>query len=153
MHNIAINAVQAMPGGGTVLICARKHALDEHNARSLPPGRYVQIEIRDNGPGIPPDHIDRIFDPIFPHEHRAAVWGWPLCIRSCANMTVRLRLSRNPEKGRLFSAAPAAAGTPEALRPSAAALRTDFGLRVLVMDDEQMVRDVAAGYLTHLGCG
>jgi PAS domain S-box-containing protein len=59
--NLAINARDAMPGGGTITIAARNDALDEApNA-----GEYVAISVQDSGTGIAPDVLSKIFDPFF----------------------------------------------------------------------------------------
>ena len=59
--NLVINARDAMPGGGTVIVSARACA-----GKAETGGRdYVAVAVRDNGVGIPPDVLDRIFDPFF----------------------------------------------------------------------------------------
>jgi PAS domain S-box-containing protein len=66
--NIAINARDAMPDGGTLTLGTRVAELDADYAARHPgvrPGTYVAIEITDTGTGIPPDLIERIFDPFF----------------------------------------------------------------------------------------
>jgi len=62
-QNLVINAVQAMPTGGTVTVRAENVALDD--PQILPPGTYVRITIADTGMGIPEAHLTRIFDPYF----------------------------------------------------------------------------------------
>jgi PAS domain S-box-containing protein len=66
--NFATNARDAMPGGGTFDIGTRNRSLaaeDSHLLAELPPGDYVQIELRDTGVGIPSDSIAHIFEPFF----------------------------------------------------------------------------------------
>jgi signal transduction histidine kinase len=66
--NIAINARDAMPTGGTLTIATRLARLDaEHAARNpgVAAGTYVLIEMTDTGVGIPPDVVERIFEPFF----------------------------------------------------------------------------------------
>ena len=67
LHNIVINAVQAMPEGGNLEIRAENVNLEEgHNSLvPLPDGSYVKISIKDEGMGIPERYLSKIFDPFF----------------------------------------------------------------------------------------
>ena len=66
--NLALNARDAMPGGGALQI-ATGHAVvlqpQPLGQEALPPGRYATLEVVDTGGGIPPDILPRIFDPFF----------------------------------------------------------------------------------------
>jgi signal transduction histidine kinase len=69
--NILLNALQAMPSGGTLDVSARvvaKVLVENH-------GRAVRISIRDTGPGIPPDQREKIFSPFFTTKHRGTGLG------------------------------------------------------------------------------
>ncbi|MBI5395128.1 MAG: HAMP domain-containing protein [Verrucomicrobia bacterium] len=69
--NILLNAVQAMPDGGTLTVSARpiaKVLMEDHECA-------VQISIRDTGPGIPPEHREKIFSPFFTTKHRGTGLG------------------------------------------------------------------------------
>ncbi|MFE8583561.1 PAS domain S-box protein [Sphingomonas sp. NCPPB 2930] len=65
--NLAINARDAMPGGGRLTIETANKWLDDRGARErdLAPGQYLSICVTDSGTGIPKDIVDRIFDPFF----------------------------------------------------------------------------------------
>jgi two-component system cell cycle sensor histidine kinase/response regulator CckA len=66
--NLAVNARDAMPEGGKVTLrAANVTTADslELAPKGVPPGEYVLIEVKDSGTGIPPDVIDRIFEPFF----------------------------------------------------------------------------------------
>lgn len=66
--NLVVNARDAMPGGGEIRIRTGAAALEadlHRNRATVPPGRYVTIRVEDDGVGIPPDRIDKIFDPFY----------------------------------------------------------------------------------------
>ncbi|ODA68898.1 Blue-light-activated protein [Methyloligella halotolerans] len=66
--NLAVNARDAMPGGGKLIIRTRnisEGASREIGQRHLDPGEYVEIEVTDTGEGMPPEVIQKIFDPFF----------------------------------------------------------------------------------------
>lgn len=64
-NNIIINAVQAMPDGGTLKVLGENVTLDSNNQIGLQAGQYVKISFRDEGCGIPEDIQKKIFDPYF----------------------------------------------------------------------------------------
>ncbi len=65
LHNLIINACQAMPKGGLLLAQAENVSLGAKEAPPLPEGKYVKICIKDHGAGIPEKIIPNIFDPYF----------------------------------------------------------------------------------------
>ncbi|HAK60685.1 MAG TPA: hypothetical protein DCO77_09930, partial [Nitrospiraceae bacterium] len=65
INNILINAVQAMPRGGVVRIKCENMPAGSDDASDIQEKRHVKITIEDQGPGIPVEHLDRIFDPYF----------------------------------------------------------------------------------------
>jgi two-component system cell cycle sensor histidine kinase/response regulator CckA len=66
--NLAVNARDAMPGGGELTVRTRNVAADESRTlpyREMTPGDYVLVEVDDSGSGIPPDVLGKIFEPFF----------------------------------------------------------------------------------------
>lgn len=65
IHNLAINADQAMPDGGTVVISTENIVIPPGSRLSLTPGRYVEISVKDSGTGIEKEQLSKIFTPYF----------------------------------------------------------------------------------------
>lgn len=63
--NILHNAAEAMPDGGEIVIRAENVSLRNPRFGTLQAGNYVKVKIEDQGRGIPPEHMDKIFDPYF----------------------------------------------------------------------------------------
>lgn len=73
IDNLMLNAKQAMPEGGKILVNAANTAIAENNI--LPPGQYVKISITDEGKGIAPEYLSKIFDPYFTTKPKGSGLG------------------------------------------------------------------------------
>ena len=73
--NLIINADQAMPQGGDVAIKAENFTVAQGDNLPLEPGKFVRITIADQGPGIKPDNLDKIFDPYFTTKPKGSGLG------------------------------------------------------------------------------
>jgi len=81
IKNLIINAFEAMPQGGSIILRAENFencAETREQSLSLPEGRYVKISIRDQGVGIPKEHLSMIFDPYFSTKDRGTQKGMGL---------------------------------------------------------------------------
>lgn len=152
--NIVINAAQAMPGGGTLLVSAENVILDSKIRPELPPGSYVKICFRDEGCGIADDQLQKIFDPYFTTKPA----GHGLGLASAHSVVKRhggaIKASSIPGKGTTFTIyLPAIEETEEntASEPVTAKRVVGAGLSVMVMDDDEMILKLAAANLEHLG--
>jgi len=149
VYNLVLNAEQSMPGGGTVEISARN--IGEIGSLPLDDGNYVQVTIRDHGVGMPPDFANRIFDPYFTTKQKGSGLGLTVAYTSVQNHGGAISVDSEPGSGTAFHIYLPASFEPLELdldvedRPS---LGTG---RILVMDDEEMVRTVCAEILRHLG--
>ncbi len=89
--NLVINAVQAMPQGGEILL----RAATEQDA--------LRLEVRDNGPGISPENLERIFNPFFTTREEGTGLGLSIADRIVSQHDGRIEARRNPERGMTFS--------------------------------------------------
>lgn len=156
--NLALNARDAMPQGGTLAIASARRRLgpDEAAALGLPaPGEWVQISVRDSGSGIPPEILERIFDPFFTTKPPGQGTGLGLSvvhgIVSAAGGAVRVE-SRVGEGTTFHLWLPPGAEAP-ARRRTTVVQGVLLGRTVLLVDDDQVVRLAVRELLRSLGAG
>lgn len=75
ISNLVINARHAMPEGGILTIAGKNIELNQNEIASLPEGKYLKILVQDQGIGIPPDCMAKIFDPYFTTKHAGSGMG------------------------------------------------------------------------------
>lgn len=153
-HNIILNAVQAMPNGGVLTVTAENSTLTESNRFGLSPGPYLHLTLWDEGCGISTENLGKIFDPYFTTKQGGNGLGlasvYSIIKRHGGHISVQSTLS----KGTGFNIYLPSVGSVIAPRPTGAAeprVASHVGGAVLVMDDEAMVCNIAAGILGHLG--
>ncbi len=83
IRNLILNAREAMPKGGTVVVRGNNVALNTQELPSLPTGDYVRISIADQGPGIAREVLPKIFDPYFSTKQRGTQKGMGLGLTIC----------------------------------------------------------------------
>jgi CheY-like chemotaxis protein len=144
IHNLVLNAVQAMPQGGQITI-------DGRNLPGWQPERdFVEISITDTGVGIPETHLEKIFDPYF-----TTTQGSGLGLASCYSIINKHQGSIVAEsvagQGSTFRLLLPAARDHQVVPQTLEAARLTGTHRVLVMDDEEIVRGLAKAILEQLG--
>jgi PAS domain S-box-containing protein len=150
LHNILLNARQATRDGGTIEVRATNFALCDPNP-SLPIGKYVKITIRDNGCGIPPENLSRIFDPYFTTKRAGSGLGLATAHTIVSRHRGHISVDSTPGLGSSFHIyLPAAAPNILKHTPAERQIHTGVG-RVLVMDDQEAIRRVLVTLLTRLG--
>jgi nitrogen-specific signal transduction histidine kinase/ActR/RegA family two-component response regulator len=162
IHNMMINAAESMPSGGTVSINFENMTVKSPNS-ILAPGRYIDIAIKDQGAGIPEEHIEKIFDPYFSTKAKGAIKGTGLGLSIShsiisnhgGEITVCSRLGVGTTFHVLL---PASDATSDVVEPVCAKKippmpkKPVFGQgKILVMDDEPMIRELTGNMLGHLG--
>jgi PAS domain S-box-containing protein len=155
IHNIAINAKEAMPEGGTITVSADNVTLAAEDMLPLADGKYIKISIKDQGMGIPREHFERIFDPYFTTKELGNQKGLGLGLSICHSIIKRhhghINVESAPETGTTFSIYLPAC-EPESPQKTTEEQTPAVGKgKVLVMDDEEIVRYVAGEMLAHLG--
>lgn len=152
-NNILINAVQAMPNGGTITIKARNLVLNSGNTMGLAPGAYVDFTFADTGCGIPEEIQKNIFDPYFTTK----IGGNGLGLASVYSIVTKhdghVSMHSTPGTGttfRILLPATHWAATESPPEPQLKASGRGSG-SILVMDDEEIIRDLAAELLRELG--
>ena len=157
INNLVINAVQAMDGVGEVTVSARDVLVGRQRAETLAiqPGSFVEIAVRDNGPGISEEVLAKVFSPFFTTKDN----GNGLGLASCRTIVRRhggaLCVDSELGLGATFTCLiPSAQGEtkksakiPQTIAPF---MRSGKG-HILVMDDEEMIRQIAADMLSILG--
>lgn len=151
INNLVLNADQSMPGGGELTIRAENTVLSSQNNWSLPAGRYVHVSIQDQGVGISRDHLNNIFDPYFSTKQKGSGLGLTIAYSIIDKHNGRLTVVSELGVGSVFSLYLPAAREKDRQEPQADR-PLQFGRgRILVMDDEAFIRDVAAKMLKYLG--
>ncbi len=149
--NLLINADQAMPEGGVITISADNVTLASNNLLNLAPGPYVRIRIRDQGTGIAPEYLDRIFDPYFTTKNEGNGLGLASSYSIVRNHRGVIAVESKPGAGSTFTIhLPASEGKRPEEKETPAVPEEGQG-RILVMDDEEMIRSLCTSILTSLG--
>jgi PAS domain S-box-containing protein len=159
MLNLAVNARDAMPEGGTLRLGAHNVTLErarESGAILLPPGRYVALVVADSGVGIPTEVMERMFEPFFTTKPQGKGTGLGLStvygiVRSHGGL---VEVQSSPGQGTEFRVLLPAVTGPLATagsHPPQPKLAAGAGRRVLVVDDEEAIRVVTARTLERHG--
>ena len=154
IHNLVINAHQAMPRGGTVTLTGENILIGTNEIKckvALPKGPYVKITIEDQGIGIPTEYLTQIFDPYFTTKQTGSGLGLSTAYSVTKNHGGTMTVSSELGKGtKLNLYMPASSNS---LMISDESLPTSISGegKVLVMDDEDSVRLLLEEMLSHLG--
>jgi len=151
IHNLVINADQAMPQGGMIVVRAENIFVNGQSNIPLPEGKYIAVAVRDQGIGIPHDYISKIFDPFFTTKQKGSGLGLASCYSILVNHGGYIMVASEPGAGSTFTFyLPASAGKFEN-RGAKEEVYSDGKGKVLVMDDEDIIRKMAQELLNGLG--
>ena len=151
IDNVIINAQQAMPLGGVINITIMNYPIDKGNHQILQAGDYVRISIKDSGVGIPREILTRIFDPFFTTKQRGHGLGLAIAYSIIQKHNGGIDVESEPGKGTVVHIyLPASADRVARITPEVIEMITKSG-RVLVMDDEEFIRETVSEMLDSLG--
>ncbi len=153
VQNLAINARQAMPEGGTIHVtCSNIADVTGENINGLPDRKYIKIIFRDNGQGIPKKIIGSVFDPYFSTKKKGSGLGLAIVHSIISKHDGHIRVESKSGKGTTFTIYLPAVPGREAKTTEPASGIEPVDMKILVMDDEEMIRELTQGMLEHLGC-
>lgn len=155
MMNLIANARDALQErGGTIVVTAQvatETASANGDALAVPsPGAYLQIDVRDDGLGMAPEVKRRIFDPFFTTKESGHGLGLASVLGLVRSHNGGIRVASEPGRGTTFTILWPVRGEGRPITQPPAATAVPLA-RVLVVDDDEMVRDVLARMLDDLG--
>jgi PAS domain S-box-containing protein len=151
IHNLVINANQAMPDGGRIHFRANNTTLGENADVPLAPGKYLILTVEDTGVGISEEQLKRIFDPYFTTKEKGSGLGLAITYSIIKNHNGHIAVSSTVGVGTVFTIfLPASAKQLSEEKNEIAAPIRGKG-KILIMDDDGMIRDVAGAMLKHIG--
>jgi two-component system cell cycle sensor histidine kinase/response regulator CckA len=147
ISNIIINAQQAMSAGGTIKLGAKN--IERLNKK------YIKITIEDKGPGIAPQHLERIFDPYFTTKQKGSGLGLATTHSIITKHGGTIFVDSSVNRGTKFTIQfPAAKISAKTISPSSLNLDQHgpvSSLHILVVDDEETIRDLLGAMLKRMG--
>lgn len=156
IHNIVMNAKETMSGGGKIEISADNITLGYGDTIPLPKGDYVIISVEDHGSGIPKENFSRIFDPYFTTKEIGNTKGMGLGLAICYSIVKShgglITAESQPGLGtNIHIYLPVCKKELPVVKIGKEKPLTPGGCRVLYVDDENALRNIAGEMLGHLG--
>ena len=154
--NLVVNADQAMPNGGTLHVSCENFVYKAEPTATIPdlqPGEYICIKIRDEGVGIPEDYLKRIFDPYFTTKAKGNGLGLATTYSIIKNHNGLITVESQIHFGSTFTIYLPASRHQEVVAEAPATVEpiiTGTG-RILIVDDEEAIRDLVGFTLDRLG--
>jgi PAS domain S-box-containing protein len=151
INNLTMNAQQAMPAGGIMSITSENVLVHDKDNLPLQEGKYVNITVSDSGHGIPKKLFSKIFDPYFTTKQKGSGLGLAVVYSIIKNHGGYINVESELGAGTTFTIyLPASPQHMQKKKVLADKIFTGKG-RILVMDDNKMVRDVLGDILKYLG--
>ena len=151
INNLIINAIQAMPKGGTISISCKDIEIDPISNSAMKPGSYIQISLQDQGVGIEKENIEKVFDPYFTTKESGSGLGLATCYSIITKHDGYIFVESTKNVGTTFHIyLPSSKLKAEKHQQQTDSVVTGKG-KILVMDDEQIVRKTMGAMLRRLG--
>jgi len=151
IHNLALNADQAMDEGGKLKIIVRNENIESDSKLPLEPGDYIRIEVSDTGKGVSKRLLDKIFDPYFTTKSEGTGLGLAVCYSIIKNHDGIITVDSEVGKGTEFKIYLPASGKELEVGEDHKLSPPVFSGKVILMDDENIVRKAAKAMFSHLG--
>jgi PAS domain S-box-containing protein len=150
IHNLIINADQAMPEGGMIEVSAENITIGIEAALPLQQGNFVKMSIKDQGIGMPEDHLSKIFDPYFSTKQKGSGLGLTVAYSIIKNHQGYITADSELGVGTTFSIY-LPASKKQLLPEEIQEVKPIIGKgKILVMDDEEIIREALGEILTTL---
>ncbi len=153
IQNLVINAKHAMPEGGEIRVsCTNIADIRSETPLSLPGKAYIKITVQDSGCGITEKHLEKIFDPYFTTKQEGSGLGMAITHSIISKHNGHIAVQSKVGEGTTFTIYLPASDKQITHGPVKEAHKQEtIKARILVMDDEQLVQDIAQQMLGHLG--
>jgi len=152
INNLIINAVQAMQEGGIIKVIAENIYINSEQVLSLNEGRYVKLSIEDMGTGISKEYLDKIFDPYFTTKRKGSGLGLSIIYSIIKKHNGYISVESEVGIGTTFYIyLPALVGEELTIKKKKEKEIIIGKGRILLMDDEAIVRDVSGAMLKYIG--
>jgi PAS domain S-box-containing protein len=155
-HNLLLNAREAMPMGGEIMVRAENVTMGPEQHFILPPGHYVRILVQDHGVGIPQENLTKIFDPYFTTKSSGNGLGLTTTYSIITRHDGHIQVESELGKGTVFILhLPAIVEEHNApqlpIEVTQNELSAEGNGRILIMDDDELIREAAGAFLELLG--
>ena len=150
VQNLLVNAIQASIKGAAVKVEIGEELLDTDAPAGLRPGPYLRLSVIDSGEGIPPENLDRIFDPYFSTRETGRGLGLASAFYIVKRHGGAIEVDSAPGKGTRFDVYIPASAKRGRHKAEAQNEGAD-AMKILVMDDERQVRNVFARMIKFMG--
>ncbi len=154
ISNLTINAIQAMPDGGTLFVSLDNTSIAENPQTRMIPGKYIQIIFRDTGIGIDRKNLEQIYHPYFTTKPTGNGLGLSIVLRIIENHKGYITVSSELGRGTTFTIY-LPASKKRRTHKTAAITKTPLPIKehtkVLLMDDDRIIRTLAETMLQKMG--